>query len=105
MATKPRVNPDTPPQWYPDIGQCPKCGAKAIEMECNDVQITFEDGRDLPFSSSGVMRMHSCVLTNNDEGWYWVICGNCGFEGPIASDGYAAVRLFNELSEKDGENE
>lgn len=73
----PHLNPDAPPFYHDPIGPCPKC-------------------RKAPYIDPDNITIHCCILIQDQEGWYQVICAECGYEGIKSSNGNSAIRLFNE---------
>ena len=79
----PHLTPNQPPKWYPDIHKCIKCDAR------------------YGFDNNG-MFWTSCVLTQDGEGWFRVICAECGNEGMGAASGEAAIKLWNDVNNNVG---
>ena len=75
----PHLNPNQPPKCYPHINKCIKCDA--VYGERNGISWT------------------SCVLTQDSEGWFRVICAECGNEGMGAASGETAIKLWNEIND------
>ena len=80
LLHRPHLTPDQPPKWYPDIHKCIKCDAR------------------YGFDNNG-MFWTSCVLTQDSEGWFRVICAECGNEGMGAASGETAIKLWNEIND------
>jgi len=93
----PNLKPDGNPQFHNDINPC-DCGAFDGYIPLKDVRI---DGSDVSkpkhsLSSNVLMHMTSVVLTQDNEGWYQVICAECGKEGIKAASGNTAIEYWND---------
>ena len=80
LSHRPHLTPDQPPRWYPHIKKCIKCNAR-YGLDNNGIFWT------------------SCVLTQDHEGWFHVICIECGNEGMGAASGETAIKLWNEIND------
>jgi hypothetical protein len=83
----------------PNIHKCPECKRETVEIPALDIKFMSKDGKFRKYADSGIIKLQSCIMTLSKDGWYQVVCRNCGFEGPISREEESAIRLFNELSE------
>jgi hypothetical protein len=91
LGFSPKLNPNAPPQFHDYIFGC-ICGAVHGNFHCDDPRFN-----GVKIANSGMMHVSSTVVTQDEEGWFRVICAECGRESKIASaDMNGAIRLWNQ---------
>jgi hypothetical protein len=91
----PHLKPDGLPQFYNDINPC-LCGACDGYVAVGEISFTTQEGHKFNNTGPGLMHMTSVVLTQDKEGWYQVICAECGKEGIKAASGNTAIEYWND---------
>lgn len=80
ISFRPHLTPNSPPKFYNEINRC---------MKCNGIHEYVK-------TENGIMHMSCVVLTQDEEGWFQVICAECGNEGIKAASGETAINHWNE---------
>ena len=94
----PELKPDGLPHFHNDINPC-LCGAFDGYIPLKDIHYSEHSIPPMPkhsLSPDTVMHMTSVVLTQDKEGWYQVICAECGKEGIKAASGNTAIEHWND---------
>ena len=97
IGFRPHLNPNAPPRMHIDITPC-ICGAFDGYVPCKDIKFTGTAGsHPVLEAATGVIHMTSVVVTQDEEGWFKVICAECNRTSAMASaDMNEAIRLWNE---------
>jgi len=82
IGFRPNLQPDGPPQEHIKINPC-ICGAFDGMVPLKDIRITTQSGEQHSFAGEAMMHMTSVVVTQDKEGWYYVVCAECGRESSI----------------------
>jgi hypothetical protein len=96
IGFRPNLKPGLGPQLHDDINPC-TCGAFDGWVPVKDIQLIYPNGNKHNLSENAMMHMTSVVVTQDEEGWFSVICAECGRESSLKSSSMnGAIKIWNE---------